>query len=274
MDLMHANRTLVMGIVNVTPDSFSDGGDHDDPRAAIAHGFALAEQGADIIDVGGESTRPGAVRPTLDEELNRVIPVVKALAIAGIAVSVDTMRAEVAQASAAAGAVIINDVSGGLADESMMEVVAQSKLLYICMHWRDHGATMDDKAAYDDVVAEVLGELGERVEACHAAGITRDKLIFDPGIGFAKKSEHNWELLRHLDQLERWGYPLLLGVSRKRFLGELLADDQGMRPAKERDDATAALTTLLADRGVWAVRTHSVRQHRDAIAVVQAMKGI
>ena len=174
MDLMHANRTLVMGIVNVTPDSFSDGGDHNDASAAIEHGRKLVEHGADIVDVGGESTRPGATRPSLEEELRRVIPVVTALAAAGITVSVDTMRAEVAKASAAAGAVIINDVSGGLADEAMLETVAKSNLFYICMHWRDHGATMNDKASYDDVVADVLGELGERVEACHAAGISRE----------------------------------------------------------------------------------------------------
>lgn len=272
MDLLASPRTLVMGIVNVTPDSFSDGGDHFDTDAAIAHGRLLLAQGADILDVGGESTRPGAERPDEAEELRRVVPVVRALAAEGAVVSVDTMRANVARAVAEAGAAIINDVAGGLADEAMLPTVAELGLPYICMHWRGHGAVMNAAAVYDDVVAEVVGELEERVEACLGAGIERDRLILDPGFGFSKDVDHNWELMRHLDQVERMGFPLLVGVSRKRFLGDLLAEGGTPRPPKERDAATAAITTLMAERGIWAVRTHEVRDQRDAVEVVARLR--
>lgn len=267
-----ADRTYVMGIVNVTPDSFSDGGDHFDADEAIAHALQLVAEGADILDVGGESTRPGAERPDLAEELRRVVPVVEGLADCGVLVSVDTMRAEVARAAVAAGAEIVNDVSGGLADPAMLPTVAELEVPYVLMHWRGHGKTMHTEAVYDDVVAEVVGELLTRVNACTKAGIGEDNLILDPGIGFAKTGDHNWEILRHLDQFERLGFPLLVGVSRKRFLGDLLAEGNVPRPPKERDDASAALTTILAERRTWAVRTHSVRQHRDAIAVVEALR--
>lgn len=272
MDLLASPRTLVMGIVNVTPDSFSDGGDHFDTDAAIGHGRLLLAQGADILDVGGESTRPGAERPDEAEELRRVVPVVRALAAEGAVVSVDTMRANVARAVAEAGAAIINDVAGGLADEAMLPTVAELGLPYICMHWRGHGAVMNAAAVYDDVVAEVVGELEERVEACLGAGIERDRLILDPGFGFSKDVDHNWELMRHLDQVERMGFPLLVGVSRKRFLGDLLAEGGTPRPPKERDAATAAITTLMAERGIWAVRTHEVRDQRDAVEVVARLR--
>ncbi len=261
-------RTLVMGILNVTPDSFSDGGDFAEPVDAVQHGLAMLAEGADVIDIGGESTRPGAVRPTGEEELGRVLPVIGALAAAGAVVSIDTMRAEVARAAVAAGAGIVNDVSGGLADEGMLEAVAALGVGYIAMHWRGQSAAMADLAHYGDVVADVRAELALRVAAATRAGIGRDRLVIDPGLGFAKTPEHNWALLAQLEALTSLGLPVLIGASRKRFLGELLASGDGQsRPPKLRDDATVALTALLARRGVWGVRTHTVRAHRDAIAV-------
>lgn len=272
---MNANRTLVMGIVNVTPDSFSDGGDHATTEQAIDHAMKLVAEGADILDVGGESTRPGSERPPLEEELRRVVPVVEALSAAGVVVSVDTMRAEVARATAQAGAAIINDVSGGLADPAMIPTMAELDLPYVIMHWREHGSVMQsaDHLHYENVVADVIGETMRQVDAALAAGVKERNIILDPGIGFSKTAEHNWELLRHIDQWDRLGYPLLIGVSRKRFLGQLLAEGLVDRPAKERDDATEAITVAMAQQRVWAVRTHSVRQHRDAIAVVEALRG-
>lgn len=265
--LFDQGRTLVMGIINVTPDSFSDGGDHLARDRAIAHGRALLAQGADLIDVGGESTRPGAERVPVAEELRRVVPVIEALVEVGAVVSVDTMRAEVAHAAVAAGATVVNDVSGGLADPEMLATVADLRTVYVAMHWRGQSDVMQDLAHYDDVVTEVRRELGARLEAAIAAGIYPERVILDPGLGFAKTAAHNWRLLAHLDQLASLGRPLLVGASRKRFLGELLAG----RPPKERDDATLALTTVLAGLGVWAVRTHTVRPQRDAIAVVSRL---
>ncbi|MEE9964228.1 MAG: dihydropteroate synthase [Propionicimonas sp.] len=257
-----------MGIVNVTPDSFSDGGQFFDTESAVAHGLALVDEGADIVDVGGESTRPGSVRVDLGTELARVLPVVTALSDAGVPVSIDTTRAEVATAAVGAGAVLVNDVSGGLADPDMLAAVADCGVAYLAMHWRGHAVDMQSRASYTDVVAEVTAELDQRVTAARAAGIARTHLVIDPGLGFAKTAEHNWELLRHLDALSALGLPILLGMSRKRFLGELLADEHGPRPVQERDDATTALTALMAATGVWGVRTHTVRSQRDAIAVV------
>ncbi len=265
-------RTLVMGVLNVTEDSFSDGGLWADADAAIAHAFDMVAEGADIIDVGGESTRPGSARVPERVELERVVPVVRALADAGVAVSVDTTRATVAEASIAGGASWINDVSGGLADPAMLPAVADGGCGYITMHWRGHATEMDSRAVYTDVVAEVRDELAERRDAALAAGIDAGRLVLDPGFGFAKTGEHNWALLAHLDALMALGFPLLVAVSRKRFLGSLLADADGPRPPRERDDATAALTALVAQRGVWGVRTHSVRQHRDAIEVVERLR--
>ncbi|NNG20834.1 dihydropteroate synthase [Naumannella sp. ID2617S] len=256
-----------MGILNVTPDSFSDGGDFFDHQRAIAHGLALVRAGAHLVDVGGESTRPGIRRTDEAEELRRVLPVVEALAAAGVVVSVDTMRAEVARQTVRLGAAVINDVSGGLADPEMLRTAAELGVPYVAMHWRAHSTTMAAAARYDDVVAEVRAELLDRARQALAAGIAADNLILDPGIGFAKTGEHNWGLLRRLDVFAELEYPLLVGVSRKRFLGELLADASGPRPPRERDQASVAITTLLARQGVWAVRTHSVRAHRDAIAV-------
>lgn len=265
-------RTLVMGVVNVTPDSFSDGGEWLDPDDAIVHGLELLAEGADLVDVGGESTRPGAVRPTQEVELARVIPVIRALSAAGGIVSVDTMRSEVAEQAVAAGARAINDVSGGLADPRMLATVARLEVPYVCMHWRGHSADMQSRAVYADLAAEVTAELSKQIELVLAAGIRRDRLILDPGFGFAKTGEHNWELLNHLDELDALGYPILYGLSRKTFLGTLLAGPDGRpRPARERDDASLALTTVLAQRRVWALRVHRVRSTCDAIAVVERM---
>ncbi|GAA3656079.1 dihydropteroate synthase [Nocardioides ginsengisoli] len=266
---------LLMGIVNVTPDSFSDGGRYADAARAIAHGRELLAQGADILDVGGESTRPGATRPLLAEELDRVVPVIEALAAEGATVSVDTMRAEVADRAVAAGARIVNDVSGGLADPEILDVVARSGATYVAMHWRAHSDRMQQFTAYDDqggVVAAVRAELAERVDAIRAAGVPDDRIVLDPGLGFAKEARHNWELLRRLDVLADLGFPLLVGASRKTFLGRLLADADGApRPVGEREAAGVALSTLLAagfgGTPVWCLRVHDVRAHRDALAV-------
>ena len=268
-------RPLVLGVLNVTPDSFSDGGAYVDPRAAIRHGVRLVADGADVVDVGGESTRPGATRVDELEERDRVLPVIRALTREGVPVSIDTMRASVAAAAVEAGAVMLNDVSGGLADEGMGSVAAESGLPYVVMHWRAHSAEMSRRAVYGDVVSEVVEELGQRVESLVAVGVRRDQLVVDPGLGFAKEPPHNWELLRRLDAVEELGAPVLVGASRKRFLGELLAGPRGeLRPPRERDVATAVLSALLSVRDVWALRVHDVRSTSDALAVVRAMAGI
>lgn len=260
--------TLVMGVLNVTPDSFSDGGLHLDRDAAVEHGRRLAAEGAAIVDVGGESTRPGAQRVSAEEEQARVVPVIEALAAEGITCSVDTMRAGTARAAVAAGAVIVNDVSGGLADPGMLEVVAGLDVDYVAMHWRAHSATMQQHTDYDDVVADVLAELRARRDAAIRAGIEPQRIILDPGIGFSKTTQQNWELLRALDQLQHTGHRVLLGVSRKRFLGELL---EGRAPAG-RDAATAALSAWAALHHLWAVRTHEVVSQLDAIRVVERLE--
>ena len=272
-----ADRPLLMGVVNVTPDSFSDGGRFADPLTAIAHGRQLLDDGADILDIGGESTRPGATRPLAEEELSRVVPVIAALAAGGAVVSVDTMRSEVARAALAAGATIVNDVSGGLADPRMLAVVADAGATYVAMHWRAHSDRMKDHAVYDGpggVVAAVRAELGRRVEAMLAAGIDPDRIVIDPGLGFAKEAAHNWDLLRDLDQILSLGHPVLVGASRKAFLGSLLTGPDGAgRPVDGREQAGVALTVLLAGRGVWGLRVHDVRAHRDALRVVAEMEG-
>jgi dihydropteroate synthase len=260
-------RTVVMGILNVTPDSFSDGGEFLDVEAAVAHGLELFTEGADLVDVGGESTRPGAQRASVDTELARVVPVIERLTAAGVPVSVDTMRADVAAAAVAAGAVLVNDVSGGLADPRMLAAVAGLGVDYVAMHWRGHSDRMADLADYSDVVAEVRVELADRLAAAVAAGVDPERVILDPGLGFAKTAAHNWALLRGLPDLAGLGRPLLIGASRKRFLGELLAGPDGPRPVRERDDAGIAITALLAAAGVWGVRSHTVRPQLDAIAV-------
>ncbi|MGB8650095.1 MAG: dihydropteroate synthase [Mycobacteriales bacterium] len=254
-----------MGVLNVTPDSFSDGGDHDTVETAIAYGEKLAAEGADLVDVGGESTRPGAQRVSPEEEAARVVPVVAALSQQGVRCSVDTMRAPVAQAAVAAGAVLVNDVSGGLADPGMLPAVASLGVPYVAMHWRGHSADMQSRAVYDDVVREVCDELAARLDACAAAGVS--EVLVDPGIGFAKTADHNWALLRALPRLQALG-PVLLGASRKAFLGVLL---DGREP-KGRDAATTALTVVAAQAGCWGVRVHDVASSADAVRVVSRLR--
>ena len=262
--------TLVMGVLNVTPDSFSDGGTHDTPVEALAHARGLIADGAAIIDVGGESTRPGAPRVPVQEELRRVVPVVRALADEGMHVSVDTMRSEVAEASIEAGAAIINDVSGGLADPRILRVVASAPdVEYVLMHWRSHSATMQEDSVYDDVLTEVISEVLRARDAAVAAGIDPGRIILDPGIGFSKTAEQNWVLLRGIEEFQALDHRVLVGVSRKRFLGEVL----GGREPLGRDAATAAVTTFCALHDVWAVRTHEVAMQVDAARVSEQLRG-
>jgi dihydropteroate synthase len=274
--LAEIDRCLVMGVVNVTPDSFSDGGLWLDPDDAIRQGLALVADGADLVDVGGESTRPGAGRIDVAEELRRVLPVVSGLADAGVVVSIDTMRAEVADEALAAGAVIVNDVSGGLADPAMTGLAADARVPFVAMHWRGASDRMEQLAVYDDVVAEVRDELAGRVEALVAAGVDEDRIVLDPGFGFAKRVEHGWALLAHLDALAGLGRPLLIGTSRKRFLAQAVAapedPDEGASP-QERDAATAATSALAAAAGAWAVRVHEARGSADAVRVAAAIAG-
>jgi len=267
-----------MGVLNVTPDSFSDGGQWFGPDAAIAHGIELAAQGADIVDVGGESTRPGAQRITAEEELRRVGPVIEGLAAAGIPVSVDTMRAEVVELAVQAGARLVNDVSGGLADPQMPRLVAAAGVPYVVMHWRGHSHDMNRRAVYADVVSEVCQELRQRVDAVITEGVDPARIVLDPGLGFAKLPEHNWALLTALDRVSRLdssgpAFPVLVGASRKRFLGRLLADDAGtVRPFSGCDDATVAVTALAAVGGAWCARVHQVTANADAVRVAQAWR--
>jgi len=268
-------RCGVMGIINVTPDSFSDGGLWLDPDRAVAHGLELVAQGADLIDVGGESTRPGAIRVTREEELRRVLPVVRGLVAAGVTVSVDTMRAAVAEAAVDAGARIINDVSGGRADPDMVPVAARTGVPFVVMHWRGQSASMDDLASYGDVVGEVIDEVERQMDAVVLGGVDPAQVIVDPGLGFAKGREDDWALLARLDAWSRLGRPVLVAASRKRFLGTLLADhDTGLpRPARARDAATAAVSALAAAQGAWAVRVHEVPASADAVRVEAALRG-
>jgi dihydropteroate synthase len=263
-------RPVIMGVVNVTPDSFSDGGSWFEPAAAVAHGRALVGDGADVVDVGGESTRPGAERPSVDEELRRVLPVVEALAAEHVVVSVDTMRAAVAAQALDAGAAMVNDVSGGLADPEMVPLVADRRCPYVAMHWRGHSTRMQDRAVYDDVVREVCDELATRRDAILAVGVTPDRLVLDPGLGFAKRAPHNWALLARLDALLALGPPVLVGASRKAFLGRIGVTAGGEpRPPLDRDVATAVTSVVCATAGVWGVRVHDVAGTRDAFAVLR-----
>jgi dihydropteroate synthase len=249
---------LVMGILNVTPDSFADGGRHNDLEAAVARGLEMIAEGVDIIDIGGESTRPGADRVSEAEEIARTIPVITELAKHGVRISIDTMRASTAEAAIKAGASIINDVSGGLADSEMLQTAARLQVPYIAMHWRGQSKDMNSKAIYGDVVSDVISELNERIEAALDAGIQKDKLIIDPGLGFAKDAEHNWAIIDSIDRFVALGYPVLVGGSRKRFLGGETPD--------EREQATIELTKRLGTTGVWAVRVHSVKPHKEVLS--------
>lgn len=267
--LPRPGRCLVMGVLNVTPDSFSDGGRWCRTDHAIARGQRLRLDGADIVDVGGESTRPGAARVSAEEELRRVIPVVQGLSAAGAVVSVDTMRAAVAERALAAGAQMVNDVSGGRADKDMLGLVADAGVAYLCMHWRGHSTQMDSLADYADVVADVTVELRAQIDLALAAGVPPERLAIDPGLGFAKLGDDNWELLGRLEQLHELGHPIVVGASRKRFLGALLAGDADGMPvsADRRDHATAAVSAFAAAAGAWCVRVHEAAPSRDAVAV-------
>jgi dihydropteroate synthase len=264
-------RCLVMGVVNVTPDSFSDGGAWFSADAAVSHGLKLAAEGADIVDVGGESTRPGAQRVDEKEELRRVSPVIAALAGAGLTVSVDTMRAAVAEFALGAGARMVNDVSGGRSDPRLARLAAQAGVPYVVTHFRGYGRDMQDRAVYEDVVREVRAELGSQVDAVTSAGVDPSMIIVDPGIGFAKLPRHNWTLLARLPEISDVAgsrFPVLVGASRKSFLGSLLPDaGGGPRPAAGRDDATVAVTALAAAAGAWCVRVHAVAANADAVRV-------
>ncbi len=266
-------RCVVIGILNVTPDSFSDGGRYCDRDDAVAHGLALRAQGADLIDVGGESTRPGAQRVDAPTEIARVVPVLRELAATGVPCSVDTTRAAVAEAALEAGAIMVNDVSGGLADPAMAPAMARCRVPWILMHWRGHSDRMDELATYSDVVAEVRAELAARVDAAIVAGVDPGALVLDPGLGFAKTAAHNWALLGHLEALTDLGFPVLVGASRKRFLGTLLAGGTGAPLRCDgRDTATAAVSALAATTGAWGVRVHDAAASRDAVAVAAAWR--
>ena len=248
---------LVMGILNVTPDSFSDGGEHFSLDSAVAFAQQMVDEGVDIIDIGGESTRPGAERVTLEEELQRTIPVIKALAPLGITLSIDTMRAEVARQAVRAGASIVNDVSGGKADPGMFETVAELGCQYILMHWRGHSTEMNSLTQYNNVVNDVIAEIEAQLQLALKAGISREKIALDPGLGFAKDAPQNWEIIDQIDRFIELGYPVLIGHSRKRFLG-------GDSPM-EREDATVSLTKKLADKDIWAFRVHNVAANKEAL---------
>lgn len=261
------NRTLVMGILNVTPDSFADGGRYSSTSTAIERGLRMVEEGIDIIDIGGESTRPGSDRILLEEELARVLPVVESLG-SRIIISIDTTRAEVARAAVEYGARIVNDISAGRYDKRMLSQVAKLNCPYIAMHTRGNSKTMSSLNQYGDIVAEVKAELSGRLQLALAAGVNKDNLIVDPGLGFAKDTEQNWEILNGLESLREMDYPILIGASRKKFLGSLVGSDS----PDDRESASIALTALLANRRIWAVRVHGAQAHVDAVKVAGRMK--
>lgn len=267
------DRICIVGVLNVTPDSFSDGGRYASVDDALAHAHAMHAAGADLIDVGGESTRPGAQRVEADEERRRVLPVITELAAAGVPMSIDTYRASVAAAALEAGVAVVNDVSGGLADPDMARLVRDAGCPWILMHWRGHSERMQELARYDDVVKDVRAELLARVDQAASAGVDPDQLVIDPGLGFAKTHAHNWALLAALDSFVEIGLPVLMAASRKSFLGALLADPDGApRPVDDREDATTALTAYCALHGVWGVRVHDVRPSVDAALAIEAVR--
>ncbi|SEM84764.1 dihydropteroate synthase [Cryobacterium sp. TMT1-3] len=261
--------TLIMGVLNVTPDSFSDGGRWASTDAAIEHGLLLHAQGADLIDVGGESTRPGAARVSPEQEQRRIIPVVTELARQGLRLSIDTFNSATARAAATAGASVINDVSGGLADPGMGAVAAETGLTYVAMHWRAHAQQMDTLADYGDVVTDVIAELRTRVDALTRAGVGRERIVLDPGLGFSKKTEHNWQLLARLDAFAELGLPVMVGASRKRFLAGVLPNGAAL---PDRDLPTAVVSVLAAQAGAWAVRVHDVAATRTALNVLASVQ--
>jgi dihydropteroate synthase len=267
-DLVRAPGPVVMGVLNVTPDSFSDGGRYADLDAAVGHGVRLRAAGAHVVDIGGESTRPGAERIDAATEADRVLPVIRELTAAGVPVSIDTSRARVAEAALGAGALVVNDVSGGLADPDMARVVRDAGCPWVLMHWRGHSREMRELASYTDVVVDVRTELAQRIDAALAAGVAADRIVIDPGLGFAKTAAHNWELSARLPELLDLGYPLLFGASRKSYLGRLLAAPDGTpRPTAQREAATVATSVLAVATGAWGVRVHDVRATVDALAV-------
>ncbi len=266
------HRPIVMGVLNVTPDSFSDGGRYLNAGQAVAHGLALHADGADLVDVGGESTRPGSIRVSPTEEQGRVLDVVRGLATAGVPVSIDTMHASTAERAVEAGAILVNDVSGGRADPAMYRTLADLNVPCVLMHWRAHGAVMDREARYGDVVKEVCTELTQVRDAAEAAGVSADKIVLDPGLGFAKESTHNWALLQDFGALLQLGHPILVGASRKRFLGALLESDGAPRALDNRDGASDAVAAIAVREGAWGVRVHRIRGARDAVAVGDAWR--
>jgi dihydropteroate synthase len=269
---------IVMGVLNTTPDSFSDGGSFNNLETALAHARLMVEQGAQIIDVGGESTRPGADRIALEEERQRVVPVIQAIVAAdwfkdaGARISIDTMNSATAKAAIDAGAQIVNDVSGGLADAAMHKTVAQTSATYILSHWRGFSDQMDSMNQYENVATDVVAELSEQVAIAVASGIARDRIVVDPGLGFAKDIKQNWELVARLDQLEKLGLPILVGASRKRFLAGVLDENPAAVDNNRRDLATAVLTALLLQRKLWGLRVHNVQSTVDAIKLVAALR--
>ncbi|RKR89616.1 dihydropteroate synthase [Micromonospora pisi] len=270
-ELLRPARPVVMGVLNVTPDSFSDGGRYADLEAAVRHGLRMRHEGARLIDVGGESTRPGADRVDAETEAARVLPVIRELAAHGVPMSIDTYRASVAAAALEAGATVVNDVSGGLADPDMARVVADAGCPWVLMHWRGHAKQMRDLANYTDVVTDVKAELGQRIADALAAGVAADRIVVDPGLGFAKGAADNWQLTARLPELLALGFPLLFAASRKSYLGALLADPDGTpRPTDERAAATVATSVLAVAAGAWGVRVHDVRGTADALAVWEA----
>ena len=276
---MTFNRPLVMGVLNVTPDSFSDGGQFSVEEDAVNHARLLIAAGSNIIDIGGESTRPGAERISIDEEQRRVIAVIQRVAAepsfidSGARISIDTMNSQTAKAAVAAGAQIINDVSGGLADKEMFAVAAETGAILVISHWRGFSDRMDTLNEYQDIARDVAAELSTQVEVAIVAGVKRENIVIDPGLGFAKDMQQNWKLVARLDELEKLGLPILVGASRKRFIaGMLEPDEAGEVSNSRRDLATAVLTALLLQRKLWGIRVHNVLATTDAIDVVEALR--
>ncbi|MFZ9908252.1 MAG: dihydropteroate synthase [Candidatus Nanopelagicales bacterium] len=269
-ELSKLDRCLVVGVLNVTPDSFSDGGKFLDKKTAIEQAKKLISDGADLIDIGGESTRPGAEQISIDEEIKRVIPVIEELKKEKIFISIDTMKHQVAEEAIKAGAIIVNDVSGGLADEKMFETVAELDVPYVLMHWRGHSKNMDDLAKYDNVTQEVINELKIQIDKAINKGVKKEKIVLDPGLGFAKNPEHNWQLLKDIKKLKDLGFPLYIGASRKRFLApfSIKSDSSNL---EVRDLATSVITTYSALNNAWAVRVHDAKSSSIAVKLVNQL---